>query len=77
MGGANETGIIVRAWKLFPSVEVCEGDGFREGLNPSYGLYEQHCRTGWSKRGGAFLPGLEKAIPIGCLRRANEVAGHF
>jgi hypothetical protein len=28
--------------KRYPSIAVCEDDGFREGLNPSYGLRQNN-----------------------------------
>ena len=40
MGGAKEARRSCRASKAIPISRVCEDDGFREGLNPSYELVD-------------------------------------
>src|ERR1700722_2331529 len=73
MGGAKEARHSCRASKAIPISRVCEDDGFREGLNSSYGLGDYKFIT---FLGRDVLGLADIGVPVAAARCSLNFSGH-
>src|SRR5713226_5947541 len=63
--------------KRYPSIAICEGDGFREGLNPSYArrpsLRAKRSNPSFRKRMDCFVASL---LAMAIIRDLTEALNH-